>query len=519
ITTDPYFASGSKVPEILQKKLPDLHKEALQKNNKQIVDKLKTLIAEYPEVPVLKNYLSVAYVTQDRDEEARKVNKQILVQHPDYLYAKLNEAHFYLNKDMPEKVPEVLGKDMELKALYPHRNTFHFKEVTAFFNLAIRYFCAIGNLEQAQIRLDILEKIAPDEPETENAADMVEYLKLSETLEQIIKKSPKNRKAPVRPVSVKDTKMPKFHHEVTRELYKYGFDLPHEILQKILALPRKTLIEDLEMVLEDGLKRYDYFASYENVHEKTAFVLHALYLLTELKATESLPKVLDLFTHDEEMLEFWLENHLAESLWQCIFTLGADQFGLLKQFLLTPDLYLFAKGVVLQGLEQLVFHKPEKREEIGTLYAEVLNHYLALPQDDPQQDPEFNGFLVNSIILGKISELKPQIKQLFEKDIIVEDINGNFEAVESELEEPSPVPGKNKILPIEQLYEEFETWYDDDLDFDEGFDIDAKLDEILKPRSSFESIEPVKRTEPKVGRNDPCPCGSSKKYKKCCGND
>jgi uncharacterized protein YecA (UPF0149 family) len=22
---------------------------------------------------------------------------------------------------------------------------------------------------------------------------------------------------------------------------------------------------------------------------------------------------------------------------------------------------------------------------------------------------------------------------------------------------------------------------------------------------------------PKVGRNDPCPCGSQKKYKKCCG--
>ena len=25
------------------------------------------------------------------------------------------------------------------------------------------------------------------------------------------------------------------------------------------------------------------------------------------------------------------------------------------------------------------------------------------------------------------------------------------------------------------------------------------------------------RTEPKIGRNDLCPCGSGKKYKKCCG--
>ena len=29
--------------------------------------------------------------------------------------------------------------------------------------------------------------------------------------------------------------------------------------------------------------------------------------------------------------------------------------------------------------------------------------------------------------------------------------------------------------------------------------------------------EPVKRDEPKVGRNDPCPCGSGRKYKKCHG--
>lgn len=29
-------------------------------------------------------------------------------------------------------------------------------------------------------------------------------------------------------------------------------------------------------------------------------------------------------------------------------------------------------------------------------------------------------------------------------------------------------------------------------------------------------IEPIKNATPKVGRNDPCPCGSGKKYKKCC---
>ena len=33
-----------------------------------------------------------------------------------------------------------------------------------------------------------------------------------------------------------------------------------------------------------------------------------------------------------------------------------------------------------------------------------------------------------------------------------------------------------------------------------------------KPPESMQLIN----TEPKVGRNDPCPCGSGKKYKKCC---
>jgi hypothetical protein len=29
--------------------------------------------------------------------------------------------------------------------------------------------------------------------------------------------------------------------------------------------------------------------------------------------------------------------------------------------------------------------------------------------------------------------------------------------------------------------------------------------------------QPFRREEPKLGRNDPCPCGSGKKFKKCHG--
>ena len=32
-------------------------------------------------------------------------------------------------------------------------------------------------------------------------------------------------------------------------------------------------------------------------------------------------------------------------------------------------------------------------------------------------------------------------------------------------------------------------------------------------------VKQIKLETPKVGRNDPCPCGSGKKYKKCCGKN
>lgn len=36
----------------------------------------------------------------------------------------------------------------------------------------------------------------------------------------------------------------------------------------------------------------------------------------------------------------------------------------------------------------------------------------------------------------------------------------------------------------------------------------------VKPKDVERS--PIVSPDPKVGRNDPCPCGSGKKYKKCC---
>jgi uncharacterized protein len=41
----------------------------------------------------------------------------------------------------------------------------------------------------------------------------------------------------------------------------------------------------------------------------------------------------------------------------------------------------------------------------------------------------------------------------------------------------------------------------------------------LRLEAARARIETHRRTTPKVGRNDPCPCGSGRKFKKCCGRE
>jgi preprotein translocase subunit SecA len=43
-------------------------------------------------------------------------------------------------------------------------------------------------------------------------------------------------------------------------------------------------------------------------------------------------------------------------------------------------------------------------------------------------------------------------------------------------------------------------------------------DIVSEAAAAVEKARPV-RTGPKVGRNDPCPCNSGKKYKHCCGRN
>ena len=71
------------------------------------------------------------------------------------------------------------------------------------------------------------------------------------------------------------------------------------------------------------------------------------------------------------------------------------------------------------------------------------------------------------------------------------------------------VKTKARLKEVASLFEKNGWHYTIDVDPDKAEDI-IDLERLLHPTAP-------RRAETKVGRNVPCPCGSGKKHKKCCG--
>ncbi|HEX4412316.1 MAG TPA: SEC-C metal-binding domain-containing protein, partial [Lacipirellulaceae bacterium] len=77
------------------------------------------------------------------------------------------------------------------------------------------------------------------------------------------------------------------------------------------------------------------------------------------------------------------------------------------------------------------------------------------------------------------------------------------------------------IFKMEQLDESFvgSTWVEGAAIKEEArpaSEIEQQQQAAIAGTQSDKKIEPIRNMAPRVGRNDPCPCGSGKKYKQCC---
>ena len=487
-----------------------------QEGKSSSVKVLLEAIAKYPANPLLKNYLSTLYMVLGKEEKSYEVNHWILTEHSNYLFARLNLANEYIQNKEYDKVPDVLGELLDIKDLYPEREIFHVKEVSAYVSTAIRYLCAIGDVEQAKIRLEILEEIVPDSIEWEQAAELIEYSGLAGMEDWEGEKYLGAYEVEVKgQTKTKKTVSPIFNHPEVEMLYTEGLYIGREKLEQLLALPHQTLISDLESILDDSIGRFSYFKKKfdkEWSEETSCFVPHAVFLLGELKAEESLEAVLNVLGQSDEYIDLYLGDFVTSAFWEPIYNMAHNQLDKLLPMMKSPGINTYAKSLLGDVAAEVALQQPERHDEVLRWFKCLFNFYLSCNADSNILDSDLVGLLVWQVLDIRGTEALLEIAQLYDRNIPTQGMCGSFSEVEKSFMNPVKATLKKDFLPLADRYEEITKTWASYLE-EEGNLLDMDYED-----NEYEKRQLPVINETKVGRNDPCPCGSGKKYKKCCLN-
>ncbi len=315
--------------------------------------------------------------------------------------------------------------------------------------------------------------------------------------------------------------LPTLNHPEVSAFYEHDLSIPIEKVEAILALPRETLIQDMETLLLDAIERNDFFQNYEDKDKWWEFPTHALYMLVELKATAALPTILKLLQQGRDFSNNWFGDGITEYFWQVLYHLGAGSFSIFKDLVLEPGDWV-NRIVPSTALAQIALHQPEKKAEIIGWFDEILADFLAMEEGNPSLDSEVIASLVCDLIDLRAKELLPSIEALYDRGLVFSGITGDYAAIKKDISEVKATYDKRSITTsIFDQYEEVMSWHGYRMRYDEAYKqkntyTPTKSDKKVDYFSSPPTPVTIKRTEKKVGRNDPCICGSGKKYKKCC---
>lgn len=294
---------------------------------------------------------------------------------------------------------------------------------------------------------------------------------------------------------------PPFNHHEVMWLYQYDYNITPSQIDIIKALPRETLLKDLCTILTDAIELYDVYKQPSD--ENTWFAIHALLLMRDLEATECIEQILAFLNHEEEILDFYLGDYITEAIAHVITKCGLNNLPLLARFVKETKACVWGKIAVVEGISQGVLHKLIHRDDAIAWLDDLLRHYTATePSEDENEEILFAGLTAMYLDL-QAKEQTHFIQQFYEQNRVDLMFAGDWKAVETEMKE-----GKegitHKIETITEDYLSLKKRDEDEYDYDED--------------DFYNFSAPIVRTEPKIGRNDPCPCGSGKKYKKCHGN-
>lgn len=524
-----------------QRLVEELHPANI-KWNRRTLRKIKRAVEEYPHLPVFKNYLYVLCRQMRRKKQAGRVMQDMLEQHPNYRMGRIAYAIELIAEKKAEEAAEMLYH-FDLKKLAGQSDELHFTEVLKVWYVAARYHLDNGDLDQAEQYFEWMEELEPDSNEGEFVSHAIMLRRLQEGMERMKETQKLERWVKSFPTyRVRQSKEPPaLPHPELQKLYQYSEEnIPKKVIREILALPRESLRAGLRLILEDSYRRYRYFyKKYKQWNpDEQSFPIHALYFLREVGEAEDLDALFNLYRQGDKIIEYWFGDFFEELNWYALYALGQGQLDKLKAFVLEPNLYYFPRLVVSQALAQLAIHQPARREEVLDWFSDVFRYHLGHPKDKTRVDTAFLGWSACEVLNMRAKELWPLIEQMYEKGFIPHTYMGDLGELKKTLEKPFDEHDK-KPLP-RSIFEHYKGGHlsrraqpapDPELDAIAGkIKKDKIFSKLFKSHWEEEPLdEELPDEEPeyrepqqpavshKIGRNEPCPCGSGKKYKRCCG--
>lgn len=485
---------------------PYIHQHVGERN-KPNLKKVEHFFKKWTQYPEVWNWYHLALIKNNRKTEADKLLQKTIERFPDYIFARVNEAKMLIENNQVEKALEWAGQTPDLQRIFPDRTLFHIGEVANYISIYIELELQRYNIDKAEDYLYMLQDLEGTENFIEQYRRKIMAFRLDKLSERIIKYKY------VRPEYIKPdppagySRQAFVHKEIEILLEQANYLEPAQI-DAILALPRETAVADLDQILYRTIFEY----TDEDYHSGNYFSLpHAVWFLYAFRAVESIPLASYLLKWDNETLDYWYADSFTDNVWPLFFVFLEHDPSSLLQVLYQPNLEASAKVALIEAMEQFAHHYPERRDEVIDWFGNLLNFYIDNRENVDILDATMTSYIEYSALNLRAAELLPLLKTLHETESIDEMMNGNYEKVEAEMLSEYNRNDKHALPTIYDLAANEKRFIENINHSSIDDDISKETEAMFSP--SFGQNTPT----PKTGRNDPCPCGSGKKFKKCCG--
>ncbi|MBS1492706.1 MAG: DUF1186 domain-containing protein [Bacteroidetes bacterium] len=236
-------------------------------------------------------------------------------------------------------------------------------------------------------------------------------------------------------------------------LYTNGMRIDQSVIQEILELPSKPLIEDLESIIKSSIEYFEFYKTRNLPEFKKCFPIHAIFLLSELKSESSLYIILAFLSRSKEFLNFWCGKYSKELVWESVYTLGNSSTKFLQKYLLSQINSEETNRVILKAISQIALHQPSRRNEIINWYSEVLKQIMSLSYADYHYPYDLAAIVVAGILDFKGVELFNEVRILFDAGKVNKFICGDIEDFTTELRIEKESDFKSKLFDIYERYD------------------------------------------------------------------